>query len=64
MKSYTLVAAAAMLATSHAAAVTLETTKCLWTNVPIEQFDIELNTAVPVATSKLRLPYPLTCNTN
>jgi len=50
MKTATLASAAAFLAASNAASVTLQTTKCLDSSIPYgQQFDIELNTAQPVA---------------
>ncbi|CAO2656831.1 Nn.00g056340.m01.CDS01 [Neocucurbitaria sp. VM-36] len=49
MKTATLVAATALASTSYAATVTLETTKCLNANIPLEQFDIEIGTSKPVA---------------
>lgn len=44
----TFAATAALLSTSYASTVTLETTKCPQTSAPTEQFDIELNTEAAV----------------
>ena len=49
MKSAAFIAATAFASSSYAATVTLETTKCLNDNTPLEQFNIEIGTSKPVA---------------
>jgi hypothetical protein len=53
MKTSSLATAAAILSASNAATVTLETTKCLSSNVPLQQLEIEMNLSGPVARGNL-----------
>jgi hypothetical protein len=53
MKTVSITAVTALLSTSYAATVTLETTKCLNANIPLQQFEIEMNLSGPVARGQL-----------
>lgn len=55
MKTASFATAAALLSTSYAATVVLETTQCFASNVPLQHVEIELNTSGPVATGKSSL---------
>jgi hypothetical protein len=52
MKTTSFATAAALLTSSYAATVTLETTRCLDSNVPLQQLEIEMNLSGPVARGK------------
>jgi|TARA_R110002003_G_scaffold126_20_gene11616 hypothetical protein len=58
MKTATIATAAALLSTSYAATVTIETTKCYDASIPLQRETIEMNLSGPVARGPLNLPLP------